>query len=94
MVVYTVFLALDLDVSVRPILDARIFGDSVEGDGHSVGNKLQEVLTTETGGYEESEQEIVQEYGGKWLNVNWLTEPANKNVGYVHLTVCWVCYKH
>ena len=97
MAVYTVFLALGLGVAIRPVFDLKESGYFKyycdEGDGEIikgkdfVGVKLDEVNVTEVGGYEEPEEEVLKYLGGKWLKVNWLTEPVSKNVNFVHLTV-------
>ncbi|KAF2795417.1 hypothetical protein K505DRAFT_382401 [Melanomma pulvis-pyrius CBS 109.77] len=90
MAVYSIFLALGLDISVRPILsleDNWFFDFYDINDQNYVGDKLRQIKLTEAGNYEdEDSNEILREFGGKWLKVNWLTHPTSKNVGFVHMT--------
>ena len=70
----------NIDVSTKNNLE--------EGTKKSfVGNALGKVITTEAGGFEESNEEILQAAGGRWLNVKWLTKPKSREVSFVHLTV-------
>ncbi|KAF2649770.1 hypothetical protein K491DRAFT_683553 [Lophiostoma macrostomum CBS 122681] len=104
MAVYSVFKALGLKMSVRPIFDLGNFydddddyygsSDGEEEDDHSIKqtgsfilNSCGGVCVTEVGGGEESNEEILQAASGRWLKVNWLTDPsAFSEISFVHLT--------
>lgn len=92
MAVYSVFLALGLSMDIRPILDLKdnwFFGRRYKRERglDFVGDQLKPIETTETGGYEEGYEEVLDSFKGGWLKINWLTEPVSNNVGFVHLTV-------
>ncbi|OAG10945.1 uncharacterized protein CC84DRAFT_1084719 [Paraphaeosphaeria sporulosa] len=97
MAVYSVFQSLRLEIEVKSVLDSqnglfrdqyRYYDDSDETTRKkdlSYIRRLGEVVVTETGGYEEPLQEIIDEFGDA-VDVLWLTQPRHANVGMVHLT--------
>ncbi|KAF2192854.1 hypothetical protein K469DRAFT_692973 [Zopfia rhizophila CBS 207.26] len=90
MVIYSIFLALGLQVSVHPILDHKCdyeyrylkeCHDRCETEDEEtrsffthnyVGKKLEEVVVTEAGGYEESYKEIARLSYGNEPGINTL----------------------
>lgn len=99
MAVYTVFKSLRLDIEVKSVLDPThcrsiydrgYYSDSEDEELNSFSQirKLGDVVVTYAGGYEgDSPQDIIDSFGGKAINVLWLTKPLHANVGMVHLTV-------
>ena len=62
--------------------------ESPEQGCHYVGRCLEETVLTNTCDFDcDYFEELPGEFGGKWLKVNWLTQPVSKNVGFVHWTV-------
>lgn len=98
MAVYTVLLALDMEVSIRPILNEEYYNenyfyeeklpDEDTRDLVFVGDSMTSLRVTEAGGYDgDTRHEIIDEFGGKWMDIVWLTRPAWENINFVHLTV-------
>ena len=94
MAVYSVFLALGLEISVRPILDKGadhsdndFRRDDSEDDLDYVGKELSEPITTDIGDEGDTMDEVYNAFGGDQVQVNWLTQPIWDNLGLVHLTV-------
>ncbi|KAF1969278.1 hypothetical protein BU23DRAFT_591683 [Bimuria novae-zelandiae CBS 107.79] len=99
MAVYSVFLAIGLHISVRPVLEFSLrdeYDDYYDMDDEDpatddcaeknfIGRQLKSLVVSDAGGYEESRKEVLESYGGEWLNVNWLTNAKHKNIGYVHM---------
>lgn len=100
MAVYSIFKAIGLQVSVRPVIkDGRdwiVNGYYVESyctvpeGSYYVGTKLHEVLTTSAGGEGYLCEEVLEEFKGEWLPVTWLigVNKATRNLGMAHIAVC------
>ncbi|KAJ4299289.1 hypothetical protein N0V90_004533 [Kalmusia sp. IMI 367209] len=98
MAVYSVFLALGLNVCIRPVLDlfpseffrewewAKSYEQDECADKDFIGLGLKELQVSEIGILEEPPENILGYWGGDWLKVNWLTQPTKKNINFVHLT--------
>lgn len=100
MAIYSVLFSLGLEIEIRPVLNVEPEDEYDEYDEYSdttcqddrhdmnfIARQLKPIQISEVGGCEESQREIVEEYGGEWLKVNWLNQPQHKGIGYVHLTV-------
>ncbi|KAF2635634.1 hypothetical protein P280DRAFT_436898 [Massarina eburnea CBS 473.64] len=96
MAVYSVFKALGLDVTIRPVLQLDESGDgcslviSVNEDHLDedfIGHSLSELVITERGGNGDCPgQLILNEFGGSWMSVNWLTYPVHDEYNLAHAT--------
>lgn len=104
MAVYDVFQALGLRLDVQAILDTdgmeseeEYYSDSDSNSGQQKEERLKDkdivgrtggLKFTEVGGNEESNREIVREWGGQDLDITWVNEGAQSSIDMVHLTVC------
>jgi hypothetical protein len=62
-----------------------------------LGKKLGHIELTSAGGFEESYEELIEEYPADRVQVRWLTKPVVKSIGMVHLTYgnqAEICYKY
>ncbi|PSN71412.1 hypothetical protein BS50DRAFT_608305 [Corynespora cassiicola Philippines] len=88
MAVYSIFESLGLDVQVRPVLAlnkqaCRALED--KPPGNLIGRKMQKLIINKQSVYDEHMMEfLLDKFDGEWLEVNWLTDRRQRNVGLVY----------
>lgn len=98
MAVYSVFLALGLNISIRPVLELDeeelmgYYDDELEDkhfpENNFVASKLKPLVVSDVGGDGSDIVKTIESFGGEWLDVNWLNSAKHENIGFVHLKVC------